>query len=553
MPTPSGSTRLTGSGGQSASPSRSLASLWPEGTRILWALTVLAGVWLFVPWRPLQVTNYYEYCIHVASEKGWQFGTDIITTYGPLGFVGLPLYRASTYPFMIVANLLLYGMMVVFLWQYWRELVAPTRPPALWMVSVVLLPGFAPSPEWSATLFLPCLLVNIVVLTHFLAERPPGFLHLLPLTAALGVLVLVKGMFLPLSFLAVAAVAVDQVISWRLAPWIVPAFAAAVFLSWCSLGQSPTHMVAYFASTFDLIAGYKDGMGFSNASTTGAWPVLFASAILGLAGTFWWTISKRLGWRSIGPASVLAATLFVVFQHGFVRGDGPHMVVACLSVCSVCTLVTPVLWRWFEPTGAPRFVPASFPALGLFLVLFCWLSGNGTPEWRVLLDRAAGLSTLARYGTAPLEAAAAAHFEELKRENPLPLLKEPLDCSAVDIGLAEANGLELAVRPTLALYASNTAGMSRRNREFIEDASGPAMILMPATVSIDDRLPATTDSQGLLAQKTHFQTVGNNSRFLVLERRAKPLGLSVSSSRNSMWDSWRSSRCRTPEKTCCWR
>jgi hypothetical protein len=95
------------------------------------------------------------------------------------------------------------------------------------------------------------------------------------------------------------------------------------------------------------------------------------------------------------------------------------------------------------------------------------------------------------------------------------------------LGLAEAIGLHSVVRPSITIYGAYTPNISQRNKEYIENESGPATILLPATGSIDGRYPTVTDSLSWLGLKSHFQAVTNTGRLLILERRQRPLQLKL--------------------------
>ena len=196
-------------------------------------LLLLGGFCLFVPWFPLTTrSDYYEYCMHLAVSQGWQFGTDILATYGPLGFIGLPFYQDSTYTVLIAASVGLYWFSVVVLGGFWRSTIKQSRPPAAWIVGILLLPSLTPTIEWLPTLFVPFVLVNVLVLRHFFADGPQDLGRLMALTAVLAGFVLVKGSFSFLICMGVAIVALDQVIRWRRSPWIVLVFGASILALW---------------------------------------------------------------------------------------------------------------------------------------------------------------------------------------------------------------------------------------------------------------------------------------------------------------------------------
>jgi hypothetical protein len=481
-----------------------------------------AGLCLFVPWSPLLLTEYYEYAMHLAAVHGWQFGTEVLATYGPLGFIGLPFFEPGTYPILIVANVLLYAASVVFLRGFWRSVVGATAPPALWIVAVILLPALGPSRYWAPSLFLPFVFVNVLVLQRAFSDRRASALAQLPLVVVLAAFVLVKGTFIVLILVAIGLVALDDAIALRRFPWIVIAGPTAVIAWWVVARQNIAHLPSYFTTSVDLIAGYKDGMGLS-IPRSDAFAVLFAAAIVCVWATACWVAAMRVGRRAVGPATVLAATLFVLFQYAFVRADDGHIVAACLTLASLCTLMLPLLWRESTASVWGRTWLRAIAAAPAAILVLCWALGLGRPVVRPLREGPRGLWTLMTRGTAVLQRDQVLVLERLREQNRLPALKEPIDGSAIDFGLAAANKWRSTIRPSVTTPLANTPDLTRHNRTYIEDAAGPATILFGPDVSIDGRYPTVTDSLSLLALKSHFEPVGKTDKFLILQRRAQPL------------------------------
>lgn len=490
-------------------------------------LILLTGLCLFVPWSPRQDTFYYEYAIHLVAEKGWQFGVDILAIYGPLGFIGLPFYRESTYLIMIAANICICGLMMYLLWDFWRRLIGWGRPSALWIVLLIILPGFGPGHEWGAILFVPHILANILVVDYFLAGNSRGEVRLVLPVCMLAFFVLVKGPFIVLSIISVGVVALDQLLVQRRVPWVVPIFGATLLVLWVVSGQKITNIDDYFVNSMDLISGYKDALGITDRNPNGSAGILvyFVSVCLCILGVFSWVGWKSIRWRVIWPAGMFGVTLLMVFQHGFVRGDVPHVSPACLTLFCLCLLVVPVLWRL---SGGCHILHGAlvFNALSVIIFLFsCLLSGVCRIEWSRVQERAAGAWMLLNQGVAPLNSAAASNLKRLKATTQLPRLEQTLDCSAVNFGLADAYGVQTLIKPTMTSYQANTFKSSLRNMAYLEDVSGPNMILFPANISIDGRYPTIADPFGLLAIKSHFEAIGSTAGIMLLKRRIHPQGV----------------------------
>jgi hypothetical protein len=290
--------------------------------------------------------------------------------------------------------------------------------------------------------------------------------------------------------------------------------------------QKVGHILDYFFSTADLIAGYKDGMSNDKCSELEILPIIFAAGSLAFVMTFFMTIKKHLAWRSILPTIILSATLFVIYQHGFLGKDPQHSVPACLSFCNLFALVLPLLWRQSTGNKILRLAVLVNGFSGIIIVFTCWLSGCGTPVFKVMVQRINRLPILMTQGVSALDEARDNHMQLLKQKYPLPQFNGSVESSTFDSGLTEAYGYHSTARPTIVSYVAYSPKMSKHNKTYLEDSSGPTIILFNTQMAIHG-YPSATDPLGLLAQKKHFSAIGRVGSILVLERRADPLKLQI--------------------------
>lgn len=486
-------------------------------------LLLAFGLCLFVVWDPITCTDCYEYLMHMAAVRGWQFGTDVVGTYGPLGFLALPNFHPETFGRLIAANVILYLVATLSLCRYWKDVSGPGPAPVLWSALVLALPAFMSTRVYSPALYAPFVLANAFVLRHFLS-KPDGFHRGEALTiAVLAACCLVKPTLCVVVVAAVAIVATDQVITWRRAPWQAAVLLAALVLAWLAAGQQLGHVASYLAGTTEITVGFNDAMSLRSPRSD-ALAFMFVAACAILIAVLVRATWARLRLRALGPAAALALTLFVVFRHGFIRADEPHVLPACLALAALALGMLPVLAHGRFPWRRPAVVFS----VSILVLVACWRLGFGRPSvGRILFGRPAQLWALFKSGTTSLQRAAALQSEELELHGPLAGLKEPVDTSAVDTALASVNHLAMSVRPTGVMYAGYTPRLSQLNRDYIESAAGPGTILLPADVSVDGHYPTVTDSLSLLGLKSHFEQTARTDAYLVLQRRTHPLTLQL--------------------------
>jgi len=495
----------------------------PAPSAVLTYLLLAFGLYPFVPWDPITSTDYYEYSMHLAAAHGWQFGTDFVGTYGPLGFLALPVFHHDTFARLIAANIIVYAAATLWLRRYWQEVGGAGRAPAVWSVLVLVLPAFMSSRVYAAALYAPFVLANAFVVRHFLAGANAPAVDEALMIVFLAACCLVKPPLAVIIVGGVAIVAADQAVTRRRFPWQGPLLIATLLLGWWACGQQFAHIARYLATTSEIAAGYKDAMSLRSPKSD-ALALVFVAAgavVLGVLVRATWT---RLRWRSLGPAAMFALTVLIVFQHGFTRADEDHILPACLALAALSLGILPVL-----PRGRSWKQLSTVVATASVLVLVaCWRLGFGMPPVsRILAGRASGLWSLMTGGTSSLQRAVALRSEQLGRDNPLRGLREPIDASAVNVELATANHLATMARPTVVMYSAYTPRLSRLNRAYIESAAGPATILLPNDVSLNDRYPTVTDSLSLLGLKSHFELAGRADTYLILQRRAHPLSVQL--------------------------
>ena len=485
------------------------------------ALIIILGLALFVPWHPLIATFYYEYCVHWAIDQGLQFGADLISTYGPLGFVGLPFYHPGTFTAMVFANIVLYGIMVLFLWRFARQTLRDNLLTALWVVCILLLPGIPITKEWSSVLFAPYIMLNLFVLQNLLSEEKKPRISDYLMVSLLGMFALVKVSFIVMLSFGIAIVSTDQIVRLRQWPSLGIVFVGSIVFFWIAAGQSLLNVGAYLLGSIDLIAGYKDGMASIEGTVLSESQVVFAVASLAFTTTTFVILRCRIGWRALLVAVALGATLFILFQNAFVRQDPQHFVPSCLTFCSLVLLFLPFLWRISSSNTKLKLALLANCLLAVVLLRLALPTDKWAAALAIFFAKAKDLPSLVVQGVGPLQNARETHLKELKQQFPMEKEIGIVETSTVDIGIAEAHGFATALRPSITLYGAMTPKISRRNQEYLKNIGGPKTILLPVNNSIDGRFPAGTDALGLLAQKTFFRASGIVGDNIVLTRRSQ--------------------------------
>ena len=275
---------------------------------------------------PLELDPSWHAALEYATAHHLQFGTQIVFTFGPLGFLST---RTS------LGHLL--GARIAFAF-FWSALVALTatalakRLPGwvryaflAWLVVFTLSEGL------DQTAFFVMAYGALLLLVDNPKQRwqAPFFVF------AFIVLSLIKVSFLTAAIASLALVVVCWIRQRKILKAIVLALAApAGFVAcWMALGQSPSHLAPWFRHGLELESGYSAAMNLVPKT-----PVLCAAlaALALFVGAFIATIVRaRGGLLTWAVLITLAQYVFLAWKEGFTRSGDWHTFV----------------FLWFLPLG----------------------------------------------------------------------------------------------------------------------------------------------------------------------------------------------------------
>ncbi len=322
--------------------------------------------------------------LDLAARAHLQAGTEIVWPYGPLGFLGQPIYYFATQSIMAAGFLLVvhFGVFacVAVLFRRWGT------APWVWAVAGVafLLPNFFGGYADREGLILVSLLFAVAADA---LKRPAwrGWLAAATLYSACLSLVVTTALVV-----AVADVVLFTTFALvrrqRQAAVAAPAlFAGLLLLVWLASGQGLANIAAYVRSIYEILNWYPVTLALQPSPS---WLVAGTATVLAVAFGALAMLVLRV--QRVGTLLALSApAVFVMFRDAFVRFDVPriHMYLSILLV--VCVVVA----------GAAAS-PGASAALGhvrgwgrgiagaclVFGVLLVWGSMPATPFGSITAD-----------------------------------------------------------------------------------------------------------------------------------------------------------------------
>lgn len=497
-------------------------ALWPPLVTAL----VLMLVIVTIPPPPMRLHNDVDSStsavLSYAHEHGWQHGTDLVFTYGPLGFLTFFYFTPDSPGRRMVADLAAGTIVAVGVcFVAWRLRLA-------WRVMLLGLVGWIganvwPRTDWLLNTGLLCWgLLCFVESGRRLWLALAGFL-------ALGVFAaLSKASFLVLVAGSVMVMAVDLIIRGRrrLASGTVLGFVGAYLIGWQLAGQDLLSLGNYLANALAMIRGYNQTLGWEGSDMVRASGWRLAWILPPLVGLR--TLNAFAGrglafrWRRCWLTLWVGFFTFTLWKHGWVRVD-PFHVGMFLSIAPVLALALEVL-----PARQPAIgmlarglavVAASLAVLAFVSLYLPSLSRSLIAPYRALVDHAD--CTLRPH----------AYFDRMRqamspneREAQLPRLREIIGESKVDVfgqhaGYALYNGFNYRPRPVFQSYAACNATLMKLNQDFYRSPAAPGFVLFRLE-AMDGKFPPLEDAWVLRHLLANYEPVAAEQNFLLLKQHS---------------------------------
>jgi hypothetical protein len=407
--------------------------------------------------------------LHLVTWMDLRQGVDFVFTYGPLGFLSVPVpYLGGTSLLALLAVGAVYFGLVAFVLVESRRLVP------LWaaiLVTLAIARVFAslqPFEAFEALVFVVCV------------EALGGRIRLPPASIAVGLGIaaaiasfgkLNTGVFIAAMGLA-TAVTIDR--RWWLG---LAAFAGSAIVSglvfWVGTGQSIVDLPAFVVGGVQIISGYSEAMG-ADRDPGLLWMYI---AFAGIVGLFAWTaFEASRDWpdrRRLGLALVCIVLTFAMWKVAFTRWNTPYAFATFLVAVAILgprlrdrrVWMTSLLVVGLVSLAAARVTPASYVD-----VVASARSLAREAVTAVVPSRAAGAEERSRSTLRSKYGLDAATLAELSGHR--------VSIDPYEVGVAFAYPeLTWAPLPVFQSYSAYTPALDRLNADRLASAMAPDRIL----------------------------------------------------------------------------
>ena len=450
----------------------------------------------------------------MARAQGLDFGTDLIFTYGPFGFlVGPRLYFDSlalyAFGFGVVFKVVLAGTML-FLAQRnlgaWAGIVVAYV--ALRATSFTWYTGYAEL--LLALVFIICMECLRTIRTSESAYR---FAATAGAIAAFALLYKFSVGVAVLAITLVTAAALHPR-RWPGAVALVGAFGLVLSGLWFVTGQSLSGIIDFLSGSLQIAQGYSEAMGIEEANR--GWESLAMLCAVILFGALAWEELAQWEPRHRHAAWLIAILLLgVAFKQGFVRHDGLHSRLFFILVLTACVAIRSNALRTTAPPVA---------VLSIFVMMAV---GTGPGE---LLDPRPSVAnlrgTIARVVPPSTRADLAASARDSLRAHYQvdPQTLAEVRGRTVHVYPWEATvawahpEIEWRPLPVMQSYSAYTKQLDDTNADFLGSTAAPERILRAVPAAIDGRNADFESPATNLAMLCNYSPVYTTGSWQTLER-----------------------------------
>jgi hypothetical protein len=441
-------------------------------------------------------------------QHGFQFGRDIIFTYGPLGFLVAPTYFGQVPLFRLIwevgANLALAAALVNIGASFFL-----TRSIFYYIslcLGVLLAPGAAL--DLSLPLFTIFWLLSTKATRWYLgiAVIWLAFLSLVKFNLCLEALV--------------ALVAASSLAMWHRKfgkAFAIPLlYATAFVLLWLVAGQSPANLPRYLHGGLEITHGYVSAMACNDLSQTSwgliwlLWLIIIGYAVdlirrgrLVSADSIWLALYLAFAWCSL-------------WKYGVTRADPSHVVPALVSTMVIASAV-PVCFG-----DRVAFLDLLTPLCLIGVLVTDLTVIHQFPQKFVQrVSNAADRVLRPRHHAEAFSAAESAEY----RSHGHPALHEIIGGASVDMITCEQvevlrENLNYRPRPVFQSYSAYTPWLLRQNLRFYSSNAAPQFVFVRLQ-PIDGRYPTQEDALLLPELPRRYSIVQRGPGYVLLHRKPR--------------------------------
>lgn len=451
--------------------------------------------------------------LNMAVHDGRQFGTEIIFSYGPLGFLRRPyvFYDGLGTIGYLYSSLILVAFASALVWTF-RFKFAAALAAFFSLLIIVEVP--------MADLATP-----LAILWAFavLSKRPPRHAFTLLYTGGAvfaAVEALVKLSSGPLIVAIFLLALIGARANLRQIGTFLGVFAASLAALWLIAGQHLSNLPDFAANSIQIVSGYNEAMGLNTIS---AGLVLAFVAIIGLAAGWAWFGEYHDRRAQIAAVGVALLVGLFAYKQGVVRADAAHKA-GFLGLMAIVWVAVPSLPR-FRTVMLGGVVILALGSMNVRATE----GSNGLDVLRnlsVFRDQAKILIDTGRRDQIVTQRRTALQsLYGLPPKAFLQLASGSVSVEPWETAMVWAYNLDWAPLPVFQNYSAYTSKLDGLNSDAVASPDGPDRIVRPVNPGgIDGRFPGWDPPGQMIATTCYFVPTASGGGWQVLTRTENRCG-----------------------------
>lgn len=493
---------------------------------IIFCLTYLSSFFLSGQFGPLpNAESSWSVVLEYAYRNNFQFGKDIVFTYGPLGFLNTVISQGEIIAVRVIFAL--YWALVVALSTVGLARRVSGTTQAAFIIWALPVSYCSYDEAFADYMLLPVLLVLIFSYTVLSGELRNKKLLTATLLPAIAIISLIKFTFLLAALLCMAISAFIQYRQGnsRYCILIPAAFSSMVLSCWHFSGQNLSTLIPWLSASLEIMSGYTEAMFIAPKKN-----VLIGSTVSGalfLASGFLALRSTRNDLQKAGLITLTGLYAFLIWKQAFIRADSWHLV---SFIYGLPLISAPLLDRSFCEQSSMKLRRAAI-LLYFGIISSCIVAAYAeNPAWSVKIIRwPAHLLENARLVFKIVSGEWRSCYtntylsRQYTQQPNLPRSKNlvgdtPVDVLSSTAWAALANNLNYHPRPVIQGYSVYSPGLQDRNLELFRSMQRPPYLLMKLE-TIDKRYPTLDDATALVFILQNYLPVIREGDFILLQQQ----------------------------------
>ena len=463
----------------------------------------------------------WHIALHHATQLGMDFGTEIVFTYGPLGFLMVPSpYLGVTTALALVVGAVVHvsaSVLFVHLSRKQFRLIAA-------IVAAALAGRVLDWLELAETLVVLAFLFSVVLIQRQWTGRGEAALAAGAGTTA-GVLLLTKlnaGVVVTL-LLGITVFALSGRPPWQRLAIFVATLLVSLSAAWLLAGQPLGALLAWVALSYEITLGYSSAMGVQDPSRE--WQLFAVPVVASVLGVA--SFDRSRAWPRRNRVA-LAALMFVIgfasWKTGFVRWHSQFFFATAFLMSYA--FLSAEHWRTTILTGAALLLAflASVHSTAGTLVDPLFLDPLSRPETAL---KSVGLlwSPDARAGAVATNRQLLQDAYAIDDQMLSVAAGHTVHIDPWSAGVAWAYPeVSWAPTPVFQSYSAYTPPLDRANARFLSGVDGPQFVLRQAGQSIDLRNQWWESPEARLAIVCNYAEHSATAYWQLLERTSDRCG-----------------------------